>query len=249
MSSPAGVRGLLHGAIGERAIDLVEPFNLQLAPRNGYHFGSDFISRFEDGGFTSDAAGGGGVTNSFNPTADTEQGIAYVYAGNTGTGRSAIRSWSLDHIYHSTNWRHRMSAKWRQYNTATAGEDYTTYVGLLDSVTATPADGCYFYHARGGNILAVIRNGSSTISSVDTGIADSTTYRHFEIDLDGTTSARFKIDGVTVSNYTGGSVPTGSSKLMGWSAGCIGVAGTAFTRAILMDWFFANGRTRANRAT
>lgn len=231
------------------AVDSIDRAQLQLAPKRSYVFGSDFISRF-DGDFTSDAANGGGVTNSFNPTADTEQGIAYVYASNTTTtGRSAIRSWSLDHIVHSTNWQHRMSAKWRWYTVPDVTNDYVTYVGLVDSVTATPADGVYFYHARGGNILAVIRNGSSTISSVDTGVADSTTYRHFEIDIDGTNSVRFKIDGVTVSNYTGGSVPTGTSKMMGWSAGCIGVAGTAATRAILLDWFYANGYTMSPRAT
>lgn len=230
------------------AVDSIDRTQLQLAPRRSYAFGSDFISRF-DGDFTSDAAGGGGVTQSFNPTADTEQGIAYVYAGNTGTGRSAIRSWSLDHIYHSTNWTHRMSAKFRWYTTATAGEDYVVYVGMLDVTTGTPADGCYFYHARGGNIFAVVRNGGATSSSVDTGIADSTTYRHFEITITGTTTVEFKIDGVVVSTYSGGSVPTGGSKLMGWSAGCIGVAGTAFTRAILLDWFYANGYTMSPRAT
>lgn len=240
---------MFRGARGVITTDVVEPTDLQLATRNGYHFGSDFLSPVT-GDFTSDAANGGGVTQSFNPTADTELGIAYVYASTTtSTGRSAIRTWSLDHICHSANWRHRMSAKWRWYTVPTAGDDYTTYVGLLDVTTGTPADGVYFYHALGGNILAVIRNSSSTISSVDTGVAASTTYRHFEIDLIGTASVQFKIDGVIVSTYTGGSVPTGTSKMMGWSAGCIGVAGTAATRAILLDWFYANGRTRAKRAT
>lgn len=220
-----------------------------MVPERSYAYFSDFLMPVT-GDFTNVATGGGGVTNSFAPAAETEAGIAYVYAGNTGAGRSVIRTWMLNTFVHSASWQHRMSAKFRWYTLATAANDYITRVGYLDSDSTTPANGWYFEHTRGGNILAIVRNASGTSSSVDTGLADSQTYKHYEIECVGTDRVTFKINGAVVSNYTGGSVPTGSGKPLAMSAGCYGTAWTAgFERAILMDWFGACGFTTARRST
>lgn len=72
----------------------------------------------------------------------------------------------------------------------------TRYFGLMGSAASPGADGIYFRHTNGGNIIAVSR-ASGTESTVDTGIAASSTLRKCKLIVTAGAQIDVQIDGVS----------------------------------------------------
>ena len=72
----------------------------------------------------------------------------------------------------------------------------TRYFGLMNSAASPGTDGIYFRHTNGGNIIAVAR-ASGSESTVDTGVAASSTARKCKMVVTGGASIDVQIDGVS----------------------------------------------------
>lgn len=71
----------------------------------------------------------------------------------------------------------------------------TRYIGMMNSAASPGTDGIYFRHTNGGNYIAVARSGG-TESTVDTGIAASSTMRKLKMVTTGGASIAVYVDDV-----------------------------------------------------
>lgn len=126
-----------------------------------------------------------------------------------------------------------------QIPTLSTGTDtYTIRAGLMNSLTAEPANGVYFRYTDGTNSgkFQCVTRASSTETATDSGItaATGTTYK-FEIIVNAAgTSVEFKINGATVATNTT-NIPASSSSI-GYGLGLIRTAGTNQINPIDVDY-------------
>lgn len=170
-------------------------------------------------------------------TASGRLGAWALDTGTTTTGFVRLLT-GTDSIGFATG-NHTYEATVRYLNLSTSGEEYSSNVGFYDTSTVDPVDGCYFLYDRGatqatpgtgdsdvtGDRWKIMCSSNSVrtgwdldgtatqdgFTSVNSPVAAATWYR-LKIVMEGTSKARFYINGTEVGRITT-NIPSGTSRL------------------------------------
>ncbi len=189
-------------------------------------------------GLVADVSGTGAVVSA-GTVAVGRLGVIDCHSGTDATGRAAIAALASTIVLGSGRVRFRADAK---VGTLSDGSNtYTVRVGLLDSSSAEPTDGCYFRYTHSVNSAkwqCVSRaNSVETATATDSGVLVSTAdYSSFEIEVNAAaTSVTFYIGGVLVGTHAA-NIPSGGARATGLGGSIIKSLG-AQDRELRIDLF------------
>lgn len=127
-------------------------------------------------------------------------GVIRVLTPAAASG-GGIRAQEASTVYPSTG---NVTVAMRAKNVAAANANLITYIGIHTQPASDqpPSDGIYFSFSGTGNWLAVTRQ-ADTETSTDTGVAQSTSFKTFEILTNSdATSITFYIDGALEATHS-----------------------------------------------
>jgi len=212
------------------------------SPRNRFYAYTDCVSTNpDDSHWIAQVGGAGAAIDGVAIGTLNAFGINTLTMGTTTTGRASITGFSAGqpHTLLLGLGRCRMQAKAAINILSNGTETFTTRIGLIDSVSAEPTDGCYFRYTHSvntGKWEAVTRS-NGTETATDTGItvvADA--WKRFEVDVNAAgTSVVFKIDGSTVATNTT-NIPTGAGRYASYGVSAIKSAGTTSMSGLYIDF-------------
>jgi len=171
------------------------------------------------------SASGTGATFTDDETESGRIGIANCRTGTTTTGRAGVIS-RADTVLFGGG-RHRIRWDTKAAHLSDGTDTLTDRLGFLDSISGEPTDGCYFRYTHGTNSgkWEAVTRAAGVETATDTGIAASTNWVCFEIEVNAAgTSVVFYINGSVVATNTT-NIPTGGNRT-GFGAGVIKSAGT-----------------------
>jgi len=211
-------------------------------PRNRFYAFTDCVSTNPDNyHWIAQVGGAGAVIDGVAVGTLNAFGINTLGMGTTTTGRASISGFSSGqpNTLLLGLGRCRFQAKAAINVLSNGTETFTTRMGLIDSVSGEPTDGCYFRYTHSvntGKWEAVTRS-NGTETATDTGVtvvADA--WKRFEVDVNAAgTSVAFKIDGATVATNTT-NIPTGAGRYTSYGAAAIKSAGTTAMSGLYIDF-------------
>ena len=132
-------------------------------------------------------------------------GVSRVLAASSGQ-YAAIMSEQRQLVFDTSVGQHTFEAMISLEATATVGDDYEFVVGMADNYTAaTIAQGAYFEYNRattGANWQAKTVNGAGSSTTVDTGVAASTSWVKLKVVVNTSGHAIFYINGTQVADIS-----------------------------------------------
>lgn len=222
-------------------------------PASGGNTVSSHYDYFNDmvtvGDLSLQSASGGSAAANYGSNDTT--GVLLLNTGATASAnaRAVLLNANPAHAFafdEETSYEFVASASTNIAFTATSGEEGFLTIGFIDSANQNDStDGAFFRTSNGGNWYAVTVSGG-TETATDTGVAASTTYARFRVsvlDVSGTLTARFYIDGTLEATHTT-NIPTDANRF-GFGAQAVRTGSSGIASRIYIDWI----RVEIDRAT
>jgi hypothetical protein len=215
---------------------------LKIGPRYCYEALADFASGNVSATVlgtewgTSASGTGAQLTALVGLTSGNSSGRAVLTLGTTTTGRAAILTATLTHALGAGAAQFVLKGAMESLSDAT--DTFVQRLGLMDSVSAEPTNGCYFRYTHSVNSgkWECVTRAAGVETATDSGItAVAGTERNWQIKVNAAgTSVEFYIDG-TLKQTHSTNIPTAR---IGFAAAAIRSAGTAAKNALGMDLIY-----------